>query len=104
MSQCGLSLSADNQFAFSQEAYERGEYFAEWMILALRQAATLHANETGLQVGGKRHWLHTASSDALTYLAPYTKRGQEAMDVIGIPPYVQGVQVNEALLMLAGCR
>lgn len=94
-SQYGLSLSTGTLFAFNQEACRRAEPFAEWVIPALREAATVHADETGMQVGGKRYWLHCASNEALTYLAPHAKRGQEAMDAIGILPYVQGVLVHD---------
>jgi len=94
-SQCDLSLSTATLFAFNQEAYQRAEPFAEWVIPALRQAATVHADETGIQVGGKRYWLHSASNQALTWLAPHAKRGQEAMDAIGVLPFVQGVMVHD---------
>ncbi len=90
-SQYGLSLSTGTLFAFKQEAYQRAEPFAEWVIPALREAATVHADETGIQVGSKRYWLHSASNEALTWLAPHPKRGQEAMDAIGVLPFVQGV-------------
>ena len=94
-SQCGLSLSTGTLFAFNQEAYQRADPFAEWVIPALRDAATVHADETGMQVGGKRYWQHSASNEALTWLAPHPKRGQEAMDAIGVLPFVQGVLVHD---------
>lgn len=47
------------------------------------------------RVGSKRYWLHSASNEALTWLAPHAKRGQEAMDAIGVLPFVQGVMVHD---------
>lgn len=94
-SQCDLSLSTATLFAFNQEAYQQAEPFAKWVIPALRQAATVHADETGIQVGGKRYWLHSASNEALTWFAPHAKRGQEAMDAIGVLPFVRGALVHD---------
>ncbi|WP_372614769.1 IS66 family transposase [Halomonas sp.] len=94
-SQCGVSLSTATLFAFNQEAYQRAEPFAQWVKPALQQARTVHADETGMQVGGTRYWLHSASNETLTWLAPHPKRGQEAMNDIGILPYVTGVLVHD---------
>lgn len=94
-SQCGLSLSTGTVFAFNQEAYRRAAPFAEWVVPMLQAAATVHADETGIQIGGKRVWLHSASNDTLTWQAPHAKRGQEAMDTIGVLPHVHGVMVHD---------
>jgi hypothetical protein len=68
VSHCDLSLSTGTLFAFNQEAYQRAKSFTEWMIPALRQAATVYADETGMQVDGKRYWLRSISNDALPTL------------------------------------
>ena len=39
-----------------------------------------HADETGLRVAGKLHWLHTATSKLYTYLFIHEKRGSLALN------------------------
>ena len=36
----------------------------------LRDSAVLHADETGINIGGQRHWLHVASNAAWTWFFP----------------------------------
>lgn len=57
----------------------------------LIQAPVMHADETGLNLDGKKIWLHTATNDLWTWLEPHAKRGIEAMDAIGIIPLRKGV-------------
>jgi transposase-like protein len=45
----------------------------------LAQSDLMHADETGINIGGKRHWLHCSSSASLTWFYPHAKRGTEAM-------------------------
>lgn len=93
--QAGIPLSAGSLFNFNQEAFDRAADFEHWVKDRLGESALIHADETGINIGGKRHWLHCASNDRLTWLEPHEKRGQQAMDDIGILPRFQGVLCHD---------
>ena len=47
---------------------------------ALIAAKVVHADETGININAKRHWLHSLSNNQWTYFYPHEKRGTVAMD------------------------
>ena len=93
--QVGIPLSAGSLFNFNQEAFDRAAGFEHWVKDRLAESELIHADETGINIGGQRHWLHCASNDGLTWLAPHAQRGHEAMEEIGILPRFHGVLCHD---------
>ena len=61
----------------------------------LQCSTVLHADETGMNVNGTKHWLHTASTNQWTYFTCHKKRGKEATDAAGVLPDYRGVLVHD---------
>lgn len=93
--QLGLPLSKGSISNWNLLAYKKLESFEEWARRTLIGALCNNADETGINVGGKRLWLHSVSNEKATLFYPDEKRGQEAMDRMGILPYFKGVLVHD---------
>ena len=61
----------------------------------LRQSPLVNADESGLRVAGKLHWLHIAANERLTWYGVHAKRGLEAIEAHGILPKRIGVLVHD---------
>jgi transposase len=93
--QLRIPVSAGSIYNFNQEAYERLGDFDQWVRKKLASSSLIHADETGINIGGKRNWLHSASNTEFTFFHPHGKRGSEALDEIGILPAFAGILCHD---------
>ena len=94
-SQMDIPLSVGSIYNFNKSAYERLEGFEAWLIQKLIKSDLNHADETGINIDGKRHWLHCVSNSNLTYLYPHNLRGTVAMESGGVIPLFKGVLCHD---------
>ena len=92
-----LSVSAGTLAQAREMCATRLETAENAIKQAVTQAVVVNCDETGLRIAGKTHWLHVASTPNWTYYAVHAKRGQAAMNDIGILPVYTGTAVHDAL-------
>jgi transposase len=91
----GHSVSPGTLFRFNQTCFESLKFVEAAIKEAVAKAPVAHFDETGFRIEGKRKWLHLASTRTLTYYCPHPKRGQAAMEDIGILPRFQGRAIHD---------
>ncbi|MEC5164277.1 IS66 family transposase, partial [Janthinobacterium sp. CG_S6] len=91
----GLSISPGTLVAWVGEARAALQDTANQIADNLRIAAFVNADESGLRVAGKLHWLHIAANETLTWYGVHTKRGMEAIEAHGILSERVGVLVHD---------
>jgi transposase len=93
--QLNIPVSEGSIFNFNKEAFQCLADFEHRVKNELAASAVAHADETGINIGGKGHWLHSMSSDWWTLFYPHEKRGTEAFDDIGILPRFKGILCHD---------
>jgi transposase len=102
----GAGLCEGSLLNFNQQAYDSLEDTENQIRDALLQQEVLHADESGIRVEGKLHWVHTLGNGLLTHYRHHKRRGQAAMDDIGLLPDYTGTVVhdhNKAYLRYTDC-
>jgi len=89
------SISKGSLYNFRKKAYHKLENFEEKLKSLLCLSFVLGFDETGFRINKKRWWLHSCSTDQHVYYAVHQKRGQIAMNDIGILPKFEGIAVHD---------
>jgi transposase len=76
----GYSINESTIYSASRQCYEKLEESEEIIKSKVAQSNVAHADETGLWVALKLHWLHTATTLFYTYLFVHERRGREALE------------------------
>ena len=93
--QLNIPISEGSIFNFNREAFHLLSDFEDKVKNKLAASEVAHADETGINIGGKGHWLHTVSNDSWTLYYPHEKRGLDAMNDMGVLPRFKGILCHD---------
>lgn len=95
--QYGLQISKGsiNNFNILAARILREWDFKSWLHNQLVTSSILHADETGTNINGTRFWIHCLCNESLTYFHVDPKRGQEAMEHMGVLANFHGQLVHD---------
>ena len=93
--QLQMPISEGSLYNFNQQAYEQLAAFEAISKERLVASPILHADETGININGKGHWLHSASNAQWTHFFPHARRGMVAMNEIDILPCYAGILCHD---------
>jgi transposase len=91
----GAQVSLGTLVRWVRHAAETLAPVEDQITAALRRAAVLHSDETGVRRAGRLAWAHVASTSHLTHYAIHSNRGSAATEVISILPNFAGVSVHD---------
>ncbi len=91
----GQPVSEAIIFKATHKCHNQLQDFQDALVSQLIKVPSLHADESGLRIANKLHWLHTASNDNLTFYGIHEKRGSDAIDYFGIIPNFEGSLIHD---------
>jgi transposase len=91
----GHTPSHGSLVQWSESAYEELEDFEKLLVGQLTATEVANFDETGMRCEGSLHWLHSASTEELSFFGIHHRRGCEAMLAFGILPFFRGVAVHD---------
>lgn len=93
--QAGIPISKGSIANFNVEASLKLDVFIDWAKKQLVSSSVSHADETGINIGGKKFWLHCLSNERVTLFHADKNRGKEAMDRMGVLPLFGGILCHD---------
>ena len=90
-----ISISPGTLVSWVGEACAALQDTADLIADQLQEAALVYADESGLRVAGKLHWLHIAANETHTWYGVHARRGMEAIEAHGILRKRLGVLVHD---------
>lgn len=76
----GYAINDHTIIKATRKCYEQLAGSEQAIKNKLLASLVVHFDETGMRIAGKLHWLHTACTQAYTYLFVHPKRGKEALE------------------------
>jgi transposase len=92
---CGLPMSDATVRAIQAEAQGLLTPTVTAIAAALTAVPVAHADETGMRVAGKLHWMHVLATPGLTWLGAHPNRGKKAFDAFGMLGAFMGTLIHD---------
>lgn len=93
----GLPISTGTVISVLDRAHQGLAGFETQVKEHLAAAPVAHADESGVRVAGRLHWLHVMCTHLVTFYGIHAARGRAAMDDFAILPAFTGTLVTDAL-------
>lgn len=91
----GVLIGQSTLVTFNQQLKDLLTESDQAIKAKLINAPVVGFDETGMSKNGKIKWLHTATTDKLTFLYMDEKRGKAGMDAGGILPQYHGIAIHD---------
>jgi transposase len=91
----GVTMSPASVHAAIAQAHAAVEPVVQALGESLLQAPVVHFDETGMRVGTKLRWMHSASTEDVVVYQVHARRGYKALEAFNLLPRFKGVAVHD---------
>jgi transposase len=93
--QLNIPISEGSIFNFNKQAYDTLDLFENHAREQLIASDVAHVDETSINKGGDRFWLHCVCTPYWTLYYPHANRGMQAFEAMGILPWFKGILCHD---------